>query len=106
MKKLFSLLLAVALLMSASFVLAEEAGQALDPQSFPYIYFGADNITAREVFKHGWGLQYSFSDIPAWETREDPEPLTDEEFERFQKKQKRESRILTELIDFILHFFD
>ena len=53
MKKLLSLLLAVSLLMSASFVLAEEAGQALDPQSFPYIYFGADNMTAREVFKHG-----------------------------------------------------
>jgi hypothetical protein len=40
------------------------------------------------------------------DTRGDPESLTDEEFERFQKKQKRESRILTDIIDFILHFFD
>ena len=40
------------------------------------------------------------------DTREDPKPLTDEEFERFQKKQRRESRILTDIIDFILHFFD
>ena len=40
------------------------------------------------------------------DAREDPEPLTDEEFERFQKKQRRESRILTDIIDFILHFFD
>ena len=38
--------------------------------------------------------------------KEDPQPLTDEEFERFQKKQRRESRILTDIIDFILHFFD
>ena len=40
------------------------------------------------------------------EEKEDPQPLTDEEFERFQKKQRRESRILTDIIDFILHFFD
>ena len=39
------------------------------------------------------------------ETQEDPEPLTDEEFARYQKKQKRESRILTDIIDFILSFF-
>ena len=39
------------------------------------------------------------------DTQEDPEPLTDEEFEKFQKKQKREGWIFTEIIDFILHFF-
>ena len=37
-------------------------------------------------------------------TWEDPEPLKGEEFERFRKKQKRGSRILTDMIDFILHF--
>ena len=39
------------------------------------------------------------------ETQEDPEPLTDEEFARLQKKQKRDSWIFTEIIDFILKFF-
>ncbi len=39
------------------------------------------------------------------DTQADPEPLTDEEFTRYQKKQKRESRILTDIIDFILSFF-
>ena len=37
--------------------------------------------------------------------QEDPTPLTDVEFDRFQKKQKREGRILTDIIEFILHFF-
>lgn len=37
--------------------------------------------------------------------QEEPTPLTDEEFARFQKKQKRESRIIADIIDFILHFF-
>jgi len=37
--------------------------------------------------------------------QEDPAPLTDEEFARFQKKQERSSRIFTEIIDFILSFF-
>ena len=37
---------------------------------------------------------------------EDPEPLTDEEFARFQKKQKRESGIIADIIDFILNFFN
>ena len=37
--------------------------------------------------------------------QEDPTPLTDEEFARFQKKQKRESRIIADIIDFFLHFF-
>ena len=39
------------------------------------------------------------------EEREDPTPLTDEEFARFQKKQKRESRVFADIIDFILGFF-
>ncbi len=39
------------------------------------------------------------------DTQEDPQPLTDEEFERFQKKQKRESGIIKDIIDFILVFF-
>ena len=37
--------------------------------------------------------------------QEDPTPLTDEEFARFQKKQKRESGILVDILDFILSFF-
>lgn len=37
--------------------------------------------------------------------QEDPTPLTDEEFARFQKKQKRESHIIADIIDFILQFF-
>ena len=37
--------------------------------------------------------------------QEDPTPLTDEEFARFQKKQKREGQILSDIIDYILHFF-
>ena len=40
------------------------------------------------------------------DTQEDPVPLTDEEFARFRKKQKRKGWIFTEIIDFILHFFD
>ena len=36
---------------------------------------------------------------------EDPTPLTDEEFARFQKKQKREGSIIGTIIDFILGFF-
>ena len=39
------------------------------------------------------------------DTQEDPRPLTDEEFEQFQKKQKRESGIIKDIIDFILGFF-
>ena len=37
--------------------------------------------------------------------QEDPRPLTDEEFASFQKKQKRESGIIKDIIDFILGFF-
>ena len=37
--------------------------------------------------------------------QEDPRPLTDEEFADFQRKQKRESRIFADIIDFILSFF-
>ena len=39
------------------------------------------------------------------EVQEDPRPLTDEEFIRFQKKQKRESGIFVNIIDFFLSFF-
>ena len=39
------------------------------------------------------------------DAQEDPRPLTDEEFAGFQKKQKRESGIITDIIDFILGFF-
>ena len=39
------------------------------------------------------------------DTKEDPEPLTDEEFKQFDKKQKRDSWIFTEIIDFFLNFF-
>ena len=37
--------------------------------------------------------------------QEDPIPLTDEEFARFQKKQDRDGWIFTQIIDFILNFF-
>lgn len=37
--------------------------------------------------------------------QEDPQPLSDEEFAEYQKKQKRESGIFTTIIDFILDFF-
>ena len=39
------------------------------------------------------------------DAQEDPTPLTDEEFAQFQKKQKRESHIIADILDFILGFF-
>jgi hypothetical protein len=39
------------------------------------------------------------------DTQEDPVPLTDEEFERYQKKEKRKVTIIGDIIDFILGFF-
>ena len=39
------------------------------------------------------------------EEREDPTPLTDEEFARYQEEQKRKSGIIKCIIDFILGFF-
>ena len=37
--------------------------------------------------------------------QEDPTPLTDEELEQFQKKEKRKITIIGDIIDFILNFF-
>ena len=37
--------------------------------------------------------------------REDPEPLTDEEFEELKRKEKRTSGIIATIIDFLLDFF-
>ena len=37
--------------------------------------------------------------------QEDPTPLTDEEFERYQKKEKRKVTIIGDIIDFIVSFF-
>ncbi len=37
--------------------------------------------------------------------QEDPTPFTDEEFEQFQKKEKRKVTIIGDIIDFILSFF-
>ena len=37
--------------------------------------------------------------------QEDPTPLTDEELEQFQKKEKRKITIIGDIIDFILSFF-
>ena len=37
--------------------------------------------------------------------QEDPTPLTDEEFEELQKKDKRTSGILAAIVDFITGFF-
>ena len=39
------------------------------------------------------------------EEQEEPQPLTDEKFRKFRKKQKRESRIFVDILDFILSFF-
>lgn len=37
--------------------------------------------------------------------QEDPIPLTDEELEQYQKKEKRKVTIIGDIIDFILLFF-
>lgn len=37
--------------------------------------------------------------------QEDPTPLTDEEFEQFQKKEKRKFTIIGDIVDFIVNFF-
>ena len=37
--------------------------------------------------------------------REDPRPLTDEEFAEFQRKEKRKGGIISAIIDFFLGFF-
>ena len=39
------------------------------------------------------------------DAQEDPTPLTDEEFERYQKKEKRKVTIIGDIIDFIVSFF-
>ena len=39
------------------------------------------------------------------DVREDPAPLTDEELERFQKKENRKVTIIGDIIDFVLMFF-
>lgn len=39
------------------------------------------------------------------DAQEDPVPLTDEEFAQYQKKEKRKVRIIGDIIDFILGFF-
>ena len=39
------------------------------------------------------------------EDREDPEPLTDEEFEKLKRKEKRTGDIISAIIDFITGFF-
>ena len=36
---------------------------------------------------------------------EDPTPLTDEELEQFQKREKRKVTIIGDIIDFIVNFF-
>ena len=39
------------------------------------------------------------------EQEDDPTPLTDEEFALYQKKERRKSWIIKDIIDFILGFF-
>ena len=39
------------------------------------------------------------------DAQEDPTPLTDEEFDRFQKKEKRKITIIGDIIEFIVNFF-
>ncbi len=36
---------------------------------------------------------------------EEPAPLTDEEFDRFQKKEKRKVTIIGDIIEFVVSFF-
>ena len=63
MKKLFALILAVVLMLSASLALAEDAALAnsRDTHSFPYVAIGSDWHEALETFNAG---QYSYSDTP------------------------------------------
>ncbi len=37
--------------------------------------------------------------------QDDPQPLTDEEFAEYQKKDRRQFGIISGIIDFILNFF-
>lgn len=39
------------------------------------------------------------------EEKEDPQPLTDEEFAEYQKKERRKGMIIFDIIDFITSFF-
>ena len=39
------------------------------------------------------------------ESQEDPEPLTDEEFDKLKRKEKRTGAIISAIIDFITGFF-
>lgn len=39
------------------------------------------------------------------DAQEDPASLTDEELDRFQKKEKRKITIIGDIIDFIVNFF-
>ena len=68
MKKLLALILAVALMLSASLALAEDAAlaNARDTHSHPYVAIGSDWHEALETFNAGWKQsgQYSYSDTP------------------------------------------
>ena len=37
--------------------------------------------------------------------QEDPRPLTDEEFEQLQKKERRTANIISTVVDFVTGFF-
>ena len=69
MKKLFCLMLALALLMTASLALAEEAADVREPSESPSVFFGSDRMQAREVFNSTWSVSFSYSDKPEWESR-------------------------------------
>ena len=70
------------------------------PEIRAYTYMSAGQLT-KEHRKESIAMEENENK----DTQEGPRPLTDEEFEQFQKKQKRESGIIKDIIDFILGFF-
>ncbi len=72
MKKLFALLLALCLLMTASLapaedVSAEESLKVRDLTNYPSITFGKDSHTALKAFVEHWSTSFSFSKEPSTE---------------------------------------
>ena len=58
------------------------------------------------ITEHGKGsIIMEENNLKDANTQEDPTPLTDEELERFRKKENRKIRIIGDIIDFIVNFF-
>ena len=109
MQKIISLLVALCVL--AACPLAGAEGKA--PEGKPWINSNLlDSIPAeRPAPEDSFDLYANYDayreakDKGITDTQEDPTPLTDEELERFQKKEKRKVTIIGEIIDFIISFF-